>query len=182
MPVIDLIRLRRESPQRASGALPACEALWDGTGLKLAGNVRACVSASLLPGGDVAVSGSWSARFSRPCDRCLDEMRVSYSESFSARFSPGASQGTDADDDIYPIPTGSAALDLTSAIREEVIAGVPRYLLPPLDDEGNCAECGPRAQGLRRGSGGRRERLPDPRWAPLAALSSANQPLNEDER
>ena len=61
-------------------------------------------------------------------------------------------------------------LDLTDAIREEIVLEVPRYLLPN-EEDGRCVECGDPVEHFSEvveetGSG------IDPRWSVLQSLKT----------
>jgi uncharacterized protein len=98
------------------------------------------------------------------CRRCLKEVTLPVSTEIGALFS----QEPDAadDPDAYPLPPDADVVDVTPAVREELILAVPRYVECRPDCKGLCPRCG---QDLNAGPCGCSPGV-DPRWAALEPL------------
>lgn len=98
------------------------------------------------------------------CRRCLKSLLLPVAADVGALFS----QEPDAadDPDAFPLPGNAVAVDVTPAVREELMLAVPRFALCRPDCRGLCPHCG---QDLNAGSCGCATQT-DPRWAALAAL------------
>jgi uncharacterized protein len=77
---------------------------------------------------------------------------------------------------VYVIPPRSRTLDLSGAVREELILAVPDYLLCREDCAGLCPHCG---KDLNEGPHECAGRSTDPRWAALEALKGRRDIDNE---
>ena len=109
-------------------------------------------------------SGTVQTTIRTACRRCLKDLMLPVAAEVGALFS----QEPDADDDpdAYPLPGDAVMVDVTPAVREELMLAVPRFALCRPDCRGLCPRCG---QDLNAG----RCDCPqpaDPRWAALAAL------------
>jgi DUF177 domain-containing protein len=108
--------------------------------------------------------GSLRTALAAECRRCLTPVVVPVSADVGALFS----QDPEAldDPDSYPLAPDATEVDLTPAVREELILAVPRYVLCRDDCRGLCPRCG---QDLNAGPCGCPPAA-DPRWAALQAL------------
>jgi uncharacterized protein len=100
------------------------------------------------------------------CRRCLTRVVVPVSAEIGALFA----QDPEAldDPDSYPLAPNATEVDLTPAVREELILAVPRYVLCRDDCRGLCPRCG---QDLNAGPCGCAPAA-DPRWQALQALKA----------
>ena len=98
------------------------------------------------------------------CRRCLAPVVRPVDASVDILFSED--DGAD-DPSIYVIPADSQTLDLSPAVREELILAAPDYVLCRDDCRGLCPRCG---KDLNEGPCDCGPETPDPRWAGLAAL------------
>src|SRR6185436_6751772 len=98
------------------------------------------------------------------CRRCLAPVTVPVETKIGALFA----QDPDAmeDPDSYPLAPDATEIDLTPAVREELILAVPRYVLCRQDCRGLCPRCG---HDLNIGPCDCPP-PPDPRWDALEAL------------
>src|SRR5262249_23600562 len=71
------------------------------------------------------------------------------------------------DPSVYVIPPHSQTLDLSEAVREELILAVPDYVLCREDCAGLCPHCG---KDLNEGPHDCAAKPTDARWAALEAL------------
>lgn len=101
------------------------------------------------------------------CRRCLAPVDVPVRESMGLVF---ATQGADeGDDSCYLIPERTKVLDLTEALREEVLLALPRFVECRPDCRGLCPRCG---ANLNDGPCGCASTT-DPRWDALRTLTQA---------
>ena len=100
------------------------------------------------------------------CRRCLTAVSVPVTASVQVLFSEDA--GVD-DASVYVIPPRSQELDLSEAIREELILALPEYVLCADDCRGICPGCG---TDLNTGTCGCPSEA-DPRWAALEGLKAS---------
>jgi len=160
---IDLAAVR-EGPVETTAELPADDPLVVGTGVALA--------SPLVVSGRLSTAGEgkyyWQARLATVvqavCRRCLAPVRVPIAPSLGVVFvdENEASQ----DDDSYVVPRRATALDLSEAVREELILAVPQYVECRDDCRGLCPRCG---ADLNLGPCGCQP-VVDPRWAALTKL------------
>ncbi len=97
------------------------------------------------------------------CRRCLTPVDVPLQAPVNVLFceDPGADDAS-----IYVIPAQSRELDLSEAIREELLLALPEYVLCRDDCRGLCAGCG---NDLNTGAC-TCEPDTDPRWSVLSSL------------
>jgi len=125
------IRLRRE--------VPPDHPLWEGIeGL-------ACPVAIDLTARDVG-SAVWvdmeiHAALARQCRRCLVPVRRRIDQEIGVVFQP-VSEIEDGEDEVYTFRPGSGELDLSAAVREQVLLAVPSYVTCREECRGLCAQCG----------------------------------------
>ena len=110
----------------------------------------------------------WQARLATvvqaECRRCLKAVRVPLSQSLGLVFV--AEEDARGDDDCYVVPRRATVLDLSEAVREELILAVPQYVECRDDCRGLCPRCG---ADLNLGPCGCQPET-DPRWAALTKL------------
>jgi len=99
------------------------------------------------------------------CRRCLTTVSIPIKAQVDALFTEDES----ADDpSVYPLPPRATGIDLSQAVREELILVVPEFVLCKEDCRGLCPRCG---ADLNAGPCQCRPES-DPRWAALEALKS----------
>lgn len=98
------------------------------------------------------------------CRRCLTPVATPLSLKIGALFAqdPEALE----DPDAYPVPQEATAVDVTPAIREELLLTAPRYVVCRDDCKGLCPQCG---KDLNAGPCGCVPAT-EARWQPLKAL------------
>lgn len=115
-------------------------------------------------------SGALDTAVRTECRRCLRELELPVGAQIGALFS---SEPDAADDpDAYPLPGDAVVVDVTPAVREELLLAIPQFALCRPDCRGLCPRCG------RDLNAGPCDCAPaaDPRWAALAALK--DKPLD----
>jgi uncharacterized protein len=160
---IDLAAVR-EGPVETAAQVAADDPLVAGTGVALA--------SPLVVTGRLSTAGEgkyyWQARLvtvvRAECRRCLAPVRVPLSQSLGLVFVSEEDAGDD--DDCYVVPRRATVLDLSQAVREELILAVPQFVECRDDCRGLCQRCG---ADLNAGPCGCQPET-DPRWAALTKL------------
>ena len=98
------------------------------------------------------------------CRRCLAPVSTPVAADIGALFTHDVEALEDPDS--YPVAAEATEVDLTPAIREELLLAVPWYVLCREDCRGLCPRCG---QDLNAGPCGCTA-ASDSRWQPLQAL------------
>jgi uncharacterized protein len=151
-------------PVDTTGQLAPGDPLLAGLDVELAEPVR--VTGRLQETGEDRYywSGTLQTTVRATCRRCLQDLVLPVAAEVGALFS----QEPDAEDDpdAYPLPGDAVVVDVTPAVREELLLAVPRYALCRPDCRGLCPRCG---RDLNAGSCDCSTPA-DPRWAALAAL------------
>jgi uncharacterized protein len=159
----DLRELAR-GPVETRADLPATDCLFAGLDFALAEPVR--VTGRLQPAGEGRFywHAKLAARVSEECRRCLEPVQVTVEAEVEALFT----QDPDSldDPDSYPLPPDATEVDVTPAVREELILAVPQYVVCRDDCRGLCPRCG---HDLNAGPCGCAP-ASDLRWQALAAL------------
>ena len=109
--------------------------------------------------------GGLRTRVKTGCRRCLADLEVEIEQPIEVLF---AEEENAEDPAVYVIPPRATELDLSEAVREELILAVPDYSLCREECRGICPRCG---TDLNTGTCSCAPE-PDPRWAPLAKLKA----------
>ena len=160
---IDLAAVR-EGPVETASEVAADDPLIVGAGIALA--------SPLVVTGRLSTAGEgkyyWQARLATvvqsECRRCLTPVRVPLAQSFALVFVT-EDEGAE-EDDCYVVPARATTLDLSQAVREELILAVPQFVECRDDCRGLCPRCG---ADLNAGPCSCRPET-DPRWAALTKL------------
>ena len=168
---IDLGALR-QGPIDMAQAVPADDPLFERLEFEFGGPVH--LSGRLMDAGAGCYywRGEIRARVRAACRRCLVPVDVEVAQPVGAFFTEEANAEDAA---AYIIQRRAAGLDLSEAVREELILAMPEYVLCQKACRGICPRCG---EDLNRGECECKPE-PDPRWAPLEALKAAR---HGDER
>ncbi len=160
---VDLRELARGAVE-TRGELAADDPLLTGAGVVFAEPIR--VAGRLQAAGPERFywQGSLHTVVAGECRRCLTPVPVAVGAEVGALFTQEADAADDPD--AYHLGRDATRIDVTPAVREEVILAVPRYVLCREDCRGLCPRCG---QNLNAGPCGCPPAT-DPRWQALAAL------------
>ena len=161
---VDIRELAR-GPVDTAGELPGNDPLFAGLGFVLAGPVRVRGRVQAAGEGRFYWHGRLAAQVTEQCRRCLAPAAVSVEADVGALFTPDPEALEDPDS--YPLARDATVIDVTPAIREELMLAVPRYVLCREDCRGLCPRCG---HDLNAGPCGSAPAA-DLRWQPLAALN-----------
>ncbi len=137
---VDLRDLRR-GPVETEAVLAADDPALRELVLNLASPVRV---SGQLRGSAERLTFTWSGRIEAKvrgeCRRCLAEVELPVSVAVEAIFTPDPD--TADDPSVYQIAEPVQAVDLTPAIREELLLAAPAYVLCREDCAGLCPRCG----------------------------------------
>ncbi len=140
--------------------------MWNESGVSWVGPVDVSLTATYAGTGEIVVRGSVEGELARECRRCLEPVRRSFEHDLTVVFVASDSSDVEDDDGVH-VYDPSDELDLSNAVREEVIFTADPYVV-----------CEPRCQGLCPRCGVNRNNDPcdctsdelDPRWEALRAL------------
>jgi uncharacterized protein len=166
MLAIPLPRLEREGVLEILGELPPDHPGWKGTDLRFSTPISVSGRARWMSSGEVVVRVHLRGRLDQECRRCLAAVETKLELEVGLLFLPEGEIG-EGDDEVRPLPETATELDLTEALREEVILSCSPLALCRPDCLGFCPRCGvnlnqERCQCSSEG--------PDPRWDALRAL------------
>ena len=164
---IDLRHLRRSRTLKLEARIDSDDEVWAGSQLTFAEAVEVAGSVAHAADGGVVVRGTWKASLLYDCSRCLQQLKVVVTRPLTLVYMP-ADGWEAADPDVRTIGYQQTMLDLTDAIREEIVLEVPRYLLPS-EDDGRCVECGDPVDRFNQVT---EETGIDPRWSALESLKT----------
>jgi len=153
-----------QGPVDTAARLPADDPMFEGLGIALREPV--VVSGQIIAAGPDRFywRGMLETAVGTSCRRCL----VPVVRPFTAKVDVLFSEDQESDDpSVYVIPPDTKMLDLSPAVREELILAAPDYVLCRDDCRGLCPRCGKDLNERPCDCG---PETPDPRWAGLAAL------------
>lgn len=124
------------------GELRADDPVWAEGDLRPAGPIR--VTGRLSSAGDdrFYFSGRIEGEASVQCRRCLADAAASVDEEVHFLFADASDREVGDDQDVYPVPSRAAELDLRPAIREQWLLVVPAFAECREDCKGLCPRCG----------------------------------------
>ncbi|HSH75036.1 MAG TPA: DUF177 domain-containing protein [Longimicrobiales bacterium] len=147
--------------------VPADDAVWQDSGIEWDRPVEVSLRASYAGSGEVVVRGNVSGQLLQQCRRCLQPVVAGFDEDVTLVFVSKA-DGRDTDEgDAIEFDPRAGFLDLSEAVREEVILAVNLYVVCDPGCLGLCPRCG---TNLNEGACGCAENGGDPRWEALRAL------------
>jgi uncharacterized protein len=121
--------------------VPAEHPMWTGAGVELAKPLEVDLSANDV-GDGVLVRGTLRGAVRLECRRCLQPVEHEIDEHVDLFFAPPMEGEEEGDDgEVYPLPRGDE-LDLTDAVREQVVLAAPEFALCSEACRGLCPTCG----------------------------------------
>lgn len=164
---VDLGRLAREGSVLVEAQVPADDGLWHESGVRWDGPVDVRLRAAYAGTGEVVVRGTVRGELKQECRRCLEPVKGRVDEEMTLVF-VSTVDGEDADEgDFYTYDPARGTLDLSEAVREEVVLATNPYVVCDPECRGLCPRCG---ANLNEGPCGCTEDEVDPRWEALRAL------------
>jgi len=122
--------------------VPPDHPMWNDTGVELTEPLEVDLTARSV-GDGVLVRGTLRTRVRMDCRRCLEPVESEVDEHVDLLFAPLSDEDEAADDgEVYPLPARGDDLDLTGAVREQVLLQAPQFTLCREDCRGLCPTCG----------------------------------------
>ncbi len=141
MLILSLTAVARE-PVRIRGEIAVDDPVWEGAEIEFVGPPRVDIEARPV-GEGVLVRGEIEARIRADCRRCLSPVQVDVRDSIDLLYEPLAAEDEDElGGEVLALPDRGDQLDLTPAIREQVVLKVPDYVLCSESCRGLCPQCG----------------------------------------
>jgi len=165
---VDLGQLDREGAIVVEGSVSADDELWADTDLRWADDVDFRLRATFAGTGEVVARGRARGSLRQECRRCLRPVDTEIDKELTLVFVDPDMDGED-DGSAYVLDSSGAELDLSDAVREEVVLAVNPYVVCHPDCRGLCPRCG---KDLNEGPCDCTEDEADPRWAALRELTS----------
>lgn len=165
---VDLAKLGREDSLALDERVPAEAELWRETGPKFEGPLIVELQVRSTASGQVLVQGRLAGRVLQQCRRCLEGITLELDREVYFVFAPSNELEVEPGDEVYELPTRARELDLTSAVREEVVLTTPVYGVCREGCRGLCPRCG---QNWNENDCDCALEEPDPRWDALRALN-----------
>lgn len=169
---IDLDRLRA-GPVEWAGDLPADPAAWDLGSVTFASPPHLRFRAERGASRGVRVTGRLRAVLEVECRRCLRDLGWPLEIDLEYRFDPAVSDD-ESEEGVFGMDAEAPAIDLTPALREELLLAAPAYPVCRDDCRGLCPRCG--ADRNEVGSCGCGGGEPDPRWDALKEMATDTTP------
>jgi uncharacterized protein len=140
---VDLGLLKRVKRLEVDEGVPADALLWEGAGLTFEGPLHVRLDLTEV-GDDVMAEGWLKGRAEMPCRRCLEPVPIEVDQPLRLSFLSGITEleAEAEENDVYALAPKARELDLSPAIREHVILGLPEYVLCREDCRGLCPHCG----------------------------------------
>lgn len=136
---VDIRDLRR-GPVETVGAVAPTDPLFEGIDVPLAGPLQVTGVLETTGRGDYFWKGRFEGRINGECRRCLREFVLPVEASVDALFS--ADPDLQDDPSVYPLTEPVTHIDVTGAVREELVLAAPAYPLCREDCRGLCPKCG----------------------------------------
>lgn len=164
---VDLGQLDRASSVAVEARVAADDELWKHTDLRWAGDVTVRLRASYAGTGEIVARGTIDGTLLQECRRCLEPVETEFDQELTMVFvaDPEEYEGGGA----YKLEPIGDELDLSNAVREEVVLAVNPFVVCKPDCRGLCPRCG---KDLNEGSCDCTVEEIDPRWATLRELKS----------
>ena len=166
---VDLGLLNREGSVSFAASVAADDGLWSETRIRWASDVDVQLEATLAGTGQVVVRGRVRGALHLECTRCLQPVESQFGGGLTLVFQSEESETDDEDTGAYLLDPKGSELDVSEAVREEVILAMNPYAVCKPDCQGLCPMCG---TNLNEGSCDCTEDEVDPRWGALRNLKS----------
>jgi uncharacterized protein len=168
MLTVDLARLDRQGRLEIEADLPPDFPLAKGKDIRLRGPLAVRLEATRA-GHDLLVRGRLTGGVEIQCRRCLEPVVQQIDDEVSFIFRASIDQFTAERDEVYILPAGAREVDLTDAVREQLLLSIPEFVVCREECRGLCPRCG---IDLNKGTCTCEESEIDERWAPFRKLKS----------
>ncbi|HEX8275630.1 MAG TPA: DUF177 domain-containing protein [Longimicrobiaceae bacterium] len=147
--------------------VPPDHPMWEGSEATFVGPLHVDLTARSV-GEGVFVRGKVRGKVKMPCRRCLTETEHELDETVDFLFDEIRSdEEEEMEGEVYPLPERGDELDLTDAVREQVLLRVPQYVLCREECRGLCPRCGADLNEAPCGCGPEEEDSP---WGALKTI------------
>jgi DUF177 domain-containing protein len=121
--------------------VPPDHPMWNGTGVELVEPLDVDLAARSV-GDGVLVRGTLRTKVRQACRRCLAPVEQEVDEHVDLLFAEPTDEDDADDGEVYFLPARGDDLDLTDAVREQVLLQAPQFTLCREDCAGLCPTCG----------------------------------------
>lgn len=170
MPKLDIRKLESEGAVRVQERVRAPHAVLEGTRLEFADGLAVDLRASGSGSGEIVVRGTLEGLLVAKCRRCLDEVRRELSQEVTIVYAAIEDLAEEDLGEVRPMDLDTLELDLSEALREELILSAPNYIVCDEECEGLCPVCG---VNLNEETCDCTVEEPDPRWDALRTLKQS---------
>jgi uncharacterized protein len=164
---VDLGRVAREGSVLVEARIPPDDELWQDSGIDWGEPVDVRIRISVAGSGEIVGRGRVRGVMQGECRRCLDPVRAEMDEDLTLVFVTGEPDADAAAAGAYACDPAGGELDLSDAVREEVLLAMDPYVVCDPECPGLCPNCG---ASLKEGPCGCREDETDSRWDALREL------------
>ena len=164
---VDLGRLDREGALLVEAEVPADDPLWHDCGIEWDGSVDVRLRASFAGSGEVVVRGKVAGAVKQECRRCLRPVAGTFDEEVTMVFSADTTAEDSDEGHVFVFDPVHRDLDVSDAVRQEVILAMNPYVVCDPECRGLCPRCG---ANLNEEACGCTAEEVDPRWEALRAL------------
>lgn len=164
---LDLGRLWREGSVLVEGQISPDDPLWQDSGLEWTDAVDVSLRLSSAGSGEIVGRGRVSGELQQECRRCLEPVKTEFAEDLTLVFVEGEADADWEDAGAHTFEPSGADLDLSEAVREEVLLAMNPYVVCDPACPGLCPKCG---ANLKQDDCGCAEMESDPRWDALREL------------
>jgi uncharacterized protein len=141
MLILSLTAVARE-PVRLREQVPQDDPLWTDAGFTLRKPIEVDLEARTV-GEGVLVRGEIAAELDAECRRCLTPVPVRVHDTLNLLYEPlSAEEEVELGGEVYPLPERGDVLDLSEAIREQLMLRIPAYVECSESCKGLCPQCG----------------------------------------
>lgn len=129
--------------ERAVWEIPPEESLWEDADLGLVRPVHVEIDARPIGDAGVLVWGRIRATVQLECRRCLTAVEHTVDEPIDLVFEAlGEDEADEMAGEVYPLPPRGDELDLSEAVREQLLLHVPAFVVCDEACRGLCPHCG----------------------------------------
>jgi uncharacterized protein len=139
---LSLTAIERDG-EHARWEVPADDPLWEGTGLRFAGPLTVEVDGRAIASGAVLLRVRFRGSVHVECRRCGAPVEAGIDEQVELLFEPLSDrEAEELAGEVYPLPGIGDTLDVSEALREQVLLSVPDLVLCEEACRGLCGQCG----------------------------------------
>ena len=126
---------------RVREQVPPEHPLFEGTGVELVRPLEVDLEARSV-GEGVLLRGTLRTTVRLACRRCLSPVEKDVDEEVNLLFVEEMAEDDDTGGEVYPLPARGDEVDLTEAVREQVLLDMPEFALCGEECRGLCPTCG----------------------------------------